>query len=60
MTILLISDDPSDPSSLHELAAQHYITDTFTDSKTNEEDGELLNKVTFPLLLDPYGVLANP
>jgi hypothetical protein len=58
MTILLISNDPFDPSSLHELGAQHYITDTFTDTETNE-DGELLNNVTFPLPLDPHGALAN-
>ena len=35
MMILLVSNDPFDPSLLHELGAQHYITDTFTNTETN-------------------------
>jgi hypothetical protein len=58
MTILFISNDPTNPTSLHDLGAQHYITDTFTNIETNE-DGELLNNVTFPLPLDPYVDPAN-
>jgi len=60
LALLNISDDPTDPSALHALGAQHYITDTFTNTETNKEDGELLNNITFLLPLDPYGALANP
>ena len=59
LTLLLISDDPTDPSALHALGAQHYVTETFTDTETNDEDGELLNNVTFPFPLDLNGVLTN-
>ena len=58
LTLLYISDDPTDPSALHALGAQRYITETLTDTETNE-DGELVQNVTFPFPVDPDGLLVN-
>ena len=58
LALLNISDDPTDPSALHALGAQHYITETLTDTEANE-DGELVHNVTFPFPVDLTGVLPN-
>jgi hypothetical protein len=59
MTLLFVSNDPTEPSALHALGAQHYVTETLTESVTEDDNGEVITNVTFPFPEDPEGNFPN-
>lgn len=53
LTLLLVSSSPTDPSALHFLSAHHYISETITVERTDDDDLELVDSVTFLFLTNP-------
>jgi hypothetical protein len=58
LTLIFVSDDPSDPSALYPLGASHYINETSV-STVDEEGVAVVTNITFPFPPEPADAPFN-